>query len=54
MDESLFNILVCPVCKGVLAYTDERDGLVCAPCDHTYSIEDGIPVMMPPEHVQNN
>ena len=51
------EILVCPVCKGWLALSvdKEEDGeivegsLDCAACDERYTIEDSIPNLIPPE-----
>lgn len=63
MKESLLDILRCPECKGELDLTmDERSEnsgdppkeiekgtLHCKDCDIDYSIEDGIPNMLPQE-----
>ncbi|MBW2980098.1 Trm112 family protein [Candidatus Woesearchaeota archaeon] len=49
ISEELFNILACPVCKGSLKYTENKDGLRCEKCRHTYPIKDGIPVLLPPD-----
>lgn len=57
MKQDLMDILCCPVCKGELELTVEReeDGeivegtLYCEECDETYEIEDGIPDLLPPE-----
>ena len=51
------EILCCPVCKGELELTVDReeDGeivegtLYCEECDETYGIDDGIPDLLPPE-----
>lgn len=61
MRADLMDILVCPVCKGVLALraeasetlADGREEIVagalrCAACPHDYRIEDGIPDLLPP------
>jgi uncharacterized protein YbaR (Trm112 family) len=58
MDQSLLNILVCPVCKGELKITvkEERDSeiwsgtLTCDKCDYDYPIKEGIPCLLPPNH----
>ncbi len=47
--EKIFDILVCPVCKGPLVLQRERSELVCSPCRLAYPIRDGIPVMLPEE-----
>jgi len=46
MDARLLDILVCPVCKGNLAYQKEAAELVCNPCKLAYPIRDDIPVML--------
>jgi len=51
------EILVCPLCKGELTLTVEREAdgeivegkLECAACTQTYPIEDGIPNLLPPD-----
>ncbi|MDE1950674.1 MAG: Trm112 family protein [Burkholderiales bacterium] len=53
MDHRLFELLVCPVCKGPLElHRDERNApheFVC-PADHlAFPIRDGIPVMVESE-----
>jgi uncharacterized protein YbaR (Trm112 family) len=43
----LLEILVCPKCKGELAYTREPDEeLVCHQCRLAYAVEDDIPIML--------
>ena len=57
MRRDLMEILVCPVCKGVLTLTvaEEEEGeilegtLHCAACDETYPISEGIPNLLPPD-----
>lgn len=58
MDESIMEILCCPVDKGELELAvDEReeDGeviegtLTCTECGETYPIEEGIPNLLPPD-----
>ena len=41
----LYDILVCPVCKGDLTRGDKT--LTCAACERTYPIVDGVPVLLP-------
>ena len=51
------NILVCPVCKGKLVLTIEKESekeivtgsLYCGKCDVRYQIVDTIPNLLPPE-----
>ncbi len=56
MRRDLMEILACPVCKGALELTVEREEgeevitgqLVCSACNETYPIEDSIPNLLPP------
>ncbi|MFW6118054.1 MAG: methytransferase partner Trm112 [Chloroflexota bacterium] len=57
MKKELMQILACPVCKGDLELkVDEEEGeevvtgsLYCSNCNHSYSIVDTIPNLLPPE-----
>lgn len=57
MDKELMEILACPVCKGELELTIEREegeeviegALLCAACRETYPINDAIPNLLPPQ-----
>jgi uncharacterized protein YbaR (Trm112 family) len=57
MRKDMMEILVCPVCKGTLTLTidkEENDEIVegslhCAACNETYPIKDSIPNLLPPE-----
>ncbi len=58
IDKALLNVLACPVCKSSVKVIDLRgkkkkiEGqIVCQnkKCGITYPIEDGIPIMLPPE-----
>ena len=57
MRHDLMEIIVCPLCKSDLTLTvgQESEGeiisgsLVCATCNETYPIEDGIPNLLPPD-----
>ena len=46
MDSRLLDILVCPICKGLLEYRKEAQELVCKADALAYPIRDGIPVML--------
>jgi uncharacterized protein len=46
MDEKLLDILVCPVCKGVLIYDPKAQELICRRDKLAYPIRDQIPVML--------
>jgi uncharacterized protein YbaR (Trm112 family) len=57
MKKDLMNILVCPVCKGKLTLTVEKENekeivtgsLFCKKCNVTYPIADTIPNLLPQE-----
>ena len=49
MDHKLLDILVCPICKGPLAYAKAQQELICKPDRLAYPIRDGIPVMLEDE-----
>lgn len=57
MKKELMDILVCPVCKGKLTLTIEKENekevvsgyLYCAKGDVRYPIVDAIPNLLPPE-----
>ncbi len=46
MDKRLFEILVCPLCKGKLDYDQKNEELICRFDKLVYAIQDGIPVML--------
>ena len=51
MKKDLINILVCPVCKGKLTLTIEKEivsgYLFCGKCNVRYPIVDTIPNLLP-------
>jgi len=49
MDKELLAMLVCPLCKGKLAYDRDADELLCRYDGLAYPVRDGIPVMLPDE-----
>lgn len=49
MDKKLLEILVCPLCKGKLAYDKQAQELICNVDRLAYPIKDGIPVMLEDE-----
>jgi uncharacterized protein YbaR (Trm112 family) len=46
MDSKLLDILVCPICKGPLIHSKQRQELVCKADRLAYPVQDGIPVML--------
>jgi uncharacterized protein YbaR (Trm112 family) len=49
VDARLLDILVCPICKGPLAYRAARSELVCKADRLAFPIRDDIPVMLEEE-----
>ncbi|MBF8264580.1 MAG: methytransferase partner Trm112 [Dehalococcoidia bacterium] len=57
MKKSLMEILACPVCKGPLELSVEKEdtdevvtgSLNCSKCKEKYPIEDTIPNLLPPD-----
>ena len=57
MRKDLMDILACPMCKGSLELTIEKEegddviegSLFCAKCNETYPINESIPNLLPPE-----
>jgi uncharacterized protein YbaR (Trm112 family) len=55
MKKDMIDILCCPTCKGDLSLDikkEEHDEIIegfftCKKCNCTYSIEDGIPNLLP-------
>lgn len=52
MDTRLIELLVCPVCKGPLQRSEDRQALTCHADRLAFPIRDGIPVMLESEAVQ--
>lgn len=46
ISKELFDILVCPKCKGDIRLNDSQNGLICDNCGLLYHIKDDIPVML--------
>jgi len=51
LSEKLFEILVCPKCKGGLLYKADIPSLDCTLCQLRYPIRADIPVMLVDEAV---
>ena len=49
MDAKLFDILVCPICKGPLLYDKANQELISIESGLAYPIKDDIPVMLEEE-----
>ena len=57
MKKELMDILACPVCKGELELSVEKEekgevvsgSLYCRKCNVRYPIEDTIPNLLPPD-----
>ena len=46
LSAELKEILVCPACKGELAFHEERGEIVCPACRLVFAIEDDVPNML--------
>lgn len=46
IDETLAEILVCPVDKADLEEDTDASRLRCTECGRRYPVEDGIPIML--------
>ena len=44
MDPKLLEILVCPICKGTLAWKKDAQELLCKADRLAFPVKDGIPV----------
>ena len=49
MNKKLFEILVCPVCKGKLMWKQSKQELLCKFDRLAFPIKDDIPVMLESE-----
>ena len=49
MDPKLLEILVCPLCKGPLAWRKDAAELICKADRLAFPVKDGIPVMLEEE-----
>lgn len=57
MKRELMDILACPVCKGALELRADEENerevvkgsLHCRRCNERYTIDDGIPNLLPPD-----
>ena len=49
LDQTLLDLLVCPVSKKPLEYDKEANELISIEAGRAYPIKDGIPVMLPEE-----
>ncbi len=52
ISRELLSILACPVCKGGLLLKERESGLYCKKCDYLYPIEEGVPVLLPPDMIE--
>ena len=49
MDPKLIEILVCPICKGPLAFRREAAEFICRADRLAFPVRDDIPVMLEEE-----
>ena len=48
IDNKVLEIIACPVCKGRLAYSEDKRELICFFDRLAYPIEEAIPVLIKP------
>ncbi|MDQ6961355.1 MAG: Trm112 family protein [Mariprofundaceae bacterium] len=46
LDKTLLELIVCPKCKGKVAYQAEKNILACPACKLAYPIHNDIPVLL--------
>lgn len=47
VDQKLLEILICPNCRGEIAYLEAEEVIECiGECRYRYPVRDGIPVML--------
>ncbi|HSM08420.1 MAG TPA: Trm112 family protein [Gemmatimonadota bacterium] len=51
LDTRLLEIIVCPRCRGELAYDEEKSELRCPECRLVYRIDGDIPILLIDEAV---
>lgn len=49
MNKKLFEILVCPLCKGKLLWDDTKQELICKFDRLAFPVKEDIPVMLEEE-----
>jgi len=49
MDKSIFDVLVCPICKSSLQYDEAAQELICKADRLAFPIRDGMPIMLKDE-----
>jgi uncharacterized protein len=46
MDHRLLDILACPICKGSLVHSRDREELVCRGDRLAWPIRNGVPILL--------
>lgn len=49
IDKHLLDMVVCPICYGKLKHDTEKQLLICKFDSVGFSIENGIPILLPDE-----
>jgi uncharacterized protein YbaR (Trm112 family) len=52
LQAELLDILACPICKGGLIQDGLNSRILCKPCNRSYPVVDGIPILLP-EHTDS-
>lgn len=46
LDSELFNILICPKCKGEIRLSKNQEYIICDNCHLAYKIDNNMPIML--------
>lgn len=46
LPDRLLQMLACPICKNSVSYKEETGRLHCSSCKKSYPIDNGIPVLL--------
>lgn len=46
ISKELLDILACPLCKGDVIYDVGKGKIICAKCERSYPVKQGIPIML--------
>ncbi len=49
MDKKLLSVLACPICKGEVTYSAQKQEMICRADGIAFPVRDGIPVMLEQE-----
>lgn len=50
LSKELLEVICCPKDKGDLEFDEKKGVLKCKKCKANYEVEEGIPILLPPEN----